>query len=51
VRYTGGLDGQRTAKEVVYGITNLTTDEASDKQLAALIRQHWSIEVRHEVAL
>jgi len=44
VRYTGGLDGQRTAKEVVYGVTNLTINEASDEQLAALIRQHWSIE-------
>src|SRR5665647_3540544 len=44
VRYTGGLDGQRTTKEVVHGVTNLTTDEASDAQLAALIRQHWSIE-------
>lgn len=43
VRYTGGLDGQRVRKEVVYGITNLTTDQASDSQLAALIRGHWSI--------
>ena len=42
--YTGGLDGQRTRKEVIYGITNVTTDQANDSQLAALVRQHWSIE-------
>ena len=44
IRYTGGLDGQRTRKEVVYGITNLTTSQADDFQLAALVRGHWSIE-------
>lgn len=44
VRYTGGLDRQRTGKEVVHGITNLTADQADDQQLAALVRGHWSIE-------
>ncbi len=44
VRYTGGLDGQRVRKEVVYGITNLTADQADPDQLAALVRGHWSIE-------
>lgn len=44
VRYTGGLDGQRLRKEVVYGITNLTADQADPDQLAALVRGHWSIE-------
>jgi len=43
-RYTGGLDGQRTSKEVVHGITNLDADHADDQQLATLVRGHWSIE-------
>ena len=42
--YTGGLDGQRQRKEVVHGITNLTTGEADDARLAALVRGHWAIE-------
>lgn len=44
VRHTGGLDGQRTRKEIVHGITNLRADEAGPTQLAALVRGHWSIE-------
>ena len=44
IRYTGRLDGQRTRKEVVHGITNLTPDQADPDQLAALVRGHWSIE-------
>jgi len=51
IRHTGGLDGQRTTKEVVYGITNPTADQADPATLAKLIRGHWAIEVRHEVAL
>ncbi len=43
-RYTGGLDGQRTRKEIVHGITNLTATEADADALAALVRGHWSIE-------
>jgi len=44
IRYTGGLDGQRQRKEVVHDITNLTTGEADDARLAALVREHWAIE-------
>ncbi len=44
VRYTGGLDGQRVRKEVVYGITNLSAEQATPAQLAALVQGHWSIE-------
>jgi hypothetical protein len=44
VRYTGGLDGQRLRKEVVYGITNLPADHADAAVLAALVRGHWTIE-------
>jgi len=42
--YTGGLDGQRARKEVVYGITNVAATEADPGQLAALVQGHWSIE-------
>jgi predicted transposase YbfD/YdcC len=44
VRYRGGLDGQRTTKEVVFVITSLTTDQADVHTLATLIRQHWHVE-------
>ena len=43
-RHTGGLDGQRTRKETVHGITNLTPDQAGAAELAALVQGHWSIE-------
>jgi len=43
-RHTGGLDGQRTRKDVVHGITNLIRDHADDTHLADLVRGHWSIE-------
>jgi predicted transposase YbfD/YdcC len=44
VRYRGGLDGQRTSKEVVHAITSLPTDRADASALATLIRRHWMIE-------
>jgi predicted transposase YbfD/YdcC len=44
VRYRGGPDGQRTSKEVVYGITSLTRDAAGAAELNTLVRGHWSIE-------
>lgn len=44
IRYTGGLDGQRTRKEVVHGITNLTPAQANPAALAGLVRGHWAIE-------
>ena len=49
-RHTGGLDGldrldgQRTRKETIHGITNLTPDQAGAAELAALVQGHWSIE-------
>jgi DDE_Tnp_1-associated/Transposase DDE domain len=48
VRYRGGLDGQRTTKEVVFVITSLSSAEADVHTLARFIRQHWHVEVRHE---
>jgi predicted transposase YbfD/YdcC len=44
VRYTGGLDGQRTTKEVVHGITSLTSDQADAAALSVLVRGHWQVE-------
>jgi len=44
VRYTGGLDGQRRTKEVVYCITSLTHQQADAATLARLVRGHWQVE-------
>ena len=44
VRYRGGLDGQRTSKEVVHAITSLPPQRADAACLAGLLRGHWSIE-------
>jgi predicted transposase YbfD/YdcC len=44
VRYRGGVDGQRTSKEVVHAITSLPPERADAARLAGLIRGHWSIE-------
>ena len=49
VRYTGGLDGQRTTKEVVYGITGLTSEQADAPALSVLARGHWQVEALHHV--
>ncbi len=43
-RHTGDLTGQRHTKEFVYGITNLTSDQADAIALADLVRGHWSLE-------
>lgn len=49
VRYTGGLDGQRTTKEVVYALTGLTRHRADAPILSTLVRGHWQIEALHHV--
>jgi predicted transposase YbfD/YdcC len=41
----------KTSTETVYLITSLTAREAAPEHIAAYIRAHWGIEVRHEVAL
>jgi predicted transposase YbfD/YdcC len=43
-RDRGGLDGVRTSKEIVYGITSLHPDQAGPAQIATHTRQHWTIE-------
>lgn len=45
-RDTGGLDGQRTSKQIVYGITSLPTDLANPAHLNHYERQHWCVENR-----
>jgi predicted transposase YbfD/YdcC len=45
-RDTGGLDGQRTRKEIAFCITSLPAAQASPEQLAGYIRGHWQIENR-----
>jgi predicted transposase YbfD/YdcC len=49
VRYTGGLDGQRTTKEVVHAITSLPRRQADAPDLNVLARGHWQVEALHHV--
>ena len=42
---------KRWSTETVYAVTSLTATDASPAELADIIRGHWGIEVRHEVAL
>lgn len=43
-RDTGGLDGVRTSKEIVYAITSLPDDLASPAHLNHYTRRHWTVE-------
>lgn len=45
-RDTGGLDGVRTSKEIVYGIASLGADLAGPAHLNHYTRQHWCVENR-----
>ena len=45
-RDVGGLDGQRTTKEIAHCITSLTPEQASAEDLGGYIRGHWAIENR-----
>ena len=45
-RDTGGPDGQRTRKEIVYGIVSLPADLAGPAQLNHYARGHWCVENR-----
>jgi len=38
------VKGQKSTREVIYGITSLSREEASPERLLALCRGHWSIE-------
>jgi predicted transposase YbfD/YdcC len=50
-RYSYGTDGELLGAVAVLGITSLPPDQAEAADLLAYLRGHWSIEVRHEVAL
>lgn len=45
-RDTGGLDGQRTGKEIIHGITSLPADLAGPDHLNHYARGHWCVENR-----
>jgi predicted transposase YbfD/YdcC len=45
-RDTGGPDGQRTHKEIVYGIVSLPADLAGPEHLNHYARGHWCVENR-----
>jgi predicted transposase YbfD/YdcC len=45
-RDTGGLDGQRTGKDIVHGIVSLDADLAGPQHLNAYARGHWCVENR-----
>ncbi|TCJ31275.1 hypothetical protein [Parafrankia sp. BMG5.11] len=45
------LAGRRVTKEYAFIITSLHGRRASAETIHTHVRQHWGIEVRHEVAL
>jgi predicted transposase YbfD/YdcC len=45
-RDTGGLDGARTSKEIVYGIVSLPAELAGPVHLNHYAREHWTVENR-----
>ena len=45
-RDTGGLDGQRTHKEIVYGVVSLPAELAGPEHLNHYARGHWCVEDR-----
>jgi len=45
-RDTGGLDGVRTSKQIVYGIVSLPAELAGPVQLNHYARGHWTVENR-----
>jgi Transposase DDE domain len=45
-RDTGGLDGQRTGKQIVYGIVSMPAELAGPAQINHYAREHWCAENR-----
>lgn len=45
-RDTGGLDGVRTGKDIVYGIASMDSELARPEHLNHYIRGHWTVEDR-----
>ena len=50
-RYTRDLTGTLLSAVAALGVTNLPAHPGTPERLATLIRQHWGIEVRRDVAL
>lgn len=44
-RDTGGLDGVRTSKEIIYGIVSVTAEQAGPEHLNHYVRGHWAVEI------
>jgi len=45
-RDIGGLDDQRTSKQIIHGIVSLTAEQASPHHLNHYARGHWTVENR-----
>jgi predicted transposase YbfD/YdcC len=45
-RDTGGLDGVRTSKQIIYGIVSLDAEQAGPHHLNHYARGHWAVENR-----
>lgn len=43
------LSGRRLSKEYAHGITSLTTEAATPKQLLDVVHRHWRVEVTHQI--
>lgn len=48
-RQTYDLSGNRLSKEIVHGITSLTTGRATPRQVLGLVRRHWRVETNHQI--
>lgn len=43
------LSGHRLSKKYVHGVTSLTAEAATPKQLLDVIRRHWRLETTHQI--
>ena len=50
-RYVTDVAGIPTSAVAALGVTNLHSNQAAPADIARLVRDHWGVEVRHEVAL
>jgi predicted transposase YbfD/YdcC len=50
-RYVTDLAGSPTSAVAALGVTNLHSNQAAPADIARLVRDHWGVEVRREVAL
>jgi len=50
-REVRGLAGEKISKDTAIQVTSAATEEMSAADISKHTREHWGIEVRHEVAL